>query len=166
MTSFPGYVFLREGMSTDHPTPYLRASDADREATVERLREAAIEGRLDGDELEERLAAAYAARWISDLARLTADVTPPPPPPVPAPTGWPPVVRHTNGLAVASLIASLVWMWALGSLVAVICGHAALRQIKRSGGRQTGRGMAIAGLVIGYMGLAATVLFALGAWLS
>jgi hypothetical protein len=42
--------------------PELRASDADREAVVERLRVAAIEGRLDAEELEARVSAAYAAR--------------------------------------------------------------------------------------------------------
>ena len=42
--------------------PALRASAADRVAAVERLREAALEGRLDADELESRLAAAYSAR--------------------------------------------------------------------------------------------------------
>ena len=57
--------------------PDLRASDADREAAVERLRAAALEGRLDADELEERLAQAYAARWCSELSRLTTDVTAP-----------------------------------------------------------------------------------------
>jgi hypothetical protein len=147
--------------SNPPPTPYLRASDADREATIDRLRAAAIEGRLDADELEERLAAVYAARWTSDLDRLTADVTPPPAPAPalspypPPPTAWP-ARTETNGLAAASLIASLFWVWALGSLAAVIFGHVALRQIDSSEGRQTGRGMAIAGLVIGYLGILAT----------
>jgi hypothetical protein len=40
----------------------LRASDADREAVAERLRQAAIEGRLDADELEQRLHVAFRAR--------------------------------------------------------------------------------------------------------
>ena len=40
------------------------------------------------------------------------------------------------------------------SLPAVICSHLSLRAIRRSGGELTGRGMAIAGLVLGYLGLA------------
>jgi uncharacterized protein DUF4190 len=39
----------------------------------------------------------------------------------------------------------------------VIFGHVALRQIKRSQGAQRGRGMAIAGVVLGYVGIAALV---------
>src|ERR1700754_2932336 len=48
----------------------LRASDADREAAAERLRHAAIEGRLEPDELEERLHAALRAGTDGDLRRL------------------------------------------------------------------------------------------------
>jgi hypothetical protein len=52
----------------------LRASDADRDAVAERLRHAAIEGRLDPDELEERLHAALRARTYGDLRRLLTDL--------------------------------------------------------------------------------------------
>jgi hypothetical protein len=51
-----------------------RASDAEREAVADRLRAAAGEGRLDNDELEERLGRAYAARTVGDLATLTTDL--------------------------------------------------------------------------------------------
>lgn len=143
----------------------LRASDADREATVERLRVAAMEGRLDSDELEERLHAAYGARHCSDLARLTADVTPVPrPAAVQAPAGPPVFVKGpaTNGLAIASLICSLVWLGWIGSIAAVLFGHVALRQIRASGGLQGGRGAAIAGLALGYLGLATLLLVLFG----
>ena len=52
----------------------LRASDADREAVAERLRHAAVEGRLEPDELEERLHAALRARTYGDLGRLLTDL--------------------------------------------------------------------------------------------
>jgi hypothetical protein len=52
----------------------LRASDADREAVAERLRHAAGEGRLEPDELEERLHAALRARTYGDLGRLLVDL--------------------------------------------------------------------------------------------
>jgi hypothetical protein len=161
-------------MPPNRPTPQLRASDADRDRAALRLREAAAEGRLDTDELEERVGAVYGAKWMADLDRLTSDVTPlPPPTPVPPPVPVPPhcyapypPVQQTNGLAVASLVAGLVWMWWLGSVCAVIFGHVALSQINESNGRQSGRGMAIAGLVLGYLGVATLVivgLVALGA---
>jgi hypothetical protein len=55
----------------------LRASDADRELIVSGLRVHHAEGRLDEDELEERLAAAFAARTRGELTRLVADLPPP-----------------------------------------------------------------------------------------
>lgn len=57
--------------------PDLRVSDADRERVAERLREAAGEGRLTMEELDERVEAAYAARTGADLAPLTADLPEP-----------------------------------------------------------------------------------------
>jgi hypothetical protein len=56
----------------------LRASDADREAVAERLRVAAIEGRLDADELEQRLHVALRARTYGQLQPLLADLPGPP----------------------------------------------------------------------------------------
>ena len=148
-------------MPPDGPTPELRASDADREATAERLRTAALEGRLDAAELDERMSAAYAARWCYELSQLTADVTPPPAAPTPTAVDRPTFVRSsppTNGLAIASLVVGCLWIWWIGSLLAVVFGHVALNQIARRG--QSGRGLAIAGLALGYIGLA-TMLFAM-----
>ncbi|MGW7411247.1 DUF1707 SHOCT-like domain-containing protein [Streptomyces sp. NPDC054863] len=56
----------------------LRASDADREAVVEQLREAAAEGRLDLDELGERLGLALGAKTVAELGPLTEDLVPEP----------------------------------------------------------------------------------------
>jgi Domain of unknown function (DUF1707)/Cell wall-active antibiotics response 4TMS YvqF len=69
------------GVGEQHPE--LRVSDADREATVVRLREAGGEGRLTLEELAERVERADAARTWSDLDALTADL--------PAATGAGPV---------------------------------------------------------------------------
>jgi hypothetical protein len=59
------------------PLPDLRATDADRERTAERLRRAAGDGQLDLDELDERLQQAYGARTRRELERLVADVQAP-----------------------------------------------------------------------------------------
>jgi Domain of unknown function (DUF1707) len=56
------------------PVPAIRASHADRDQVVEILREAAGDGRLTAEELDERVTAALAARTGSDLAMLTADL--------------------------------------------------------------------------------------------
>ncbi|MHC0433950.1 DUF1707 SHOCT-like domain-containing protein [Streptomyces sp. O3] len=59
---------------TDDDLPELRASDADRERVAERLRDAVAEGRLDMEEFEQRLDAAYKARTYGDLEPLTRDL--------------------------------------------------------------------------------------------
>jgi hypothetical protein len=56
--------------------PDLRASDADREQAADVLRMAASEGRLNVDELEERLGSVYSVRTRTELGRLIADVNP------------------------------------------------------------------------------------------
>ncbi len=60
----------------------------------------------------------------------------------------------TSGMAIASLVCSLLGI----GLVGVILGHLALNEIKKSGGYTQGRGLAIAGLIIGYLQIAAGVL--------
>src|SRR4051794_14656223 len=52
----------------------LRISDSERHQVAEILREAAGEGRLDLDELDQRLEATYAARTYADLVPITADL--------------------------------------------------------------------------------------------
>jgi hypothetical protein len=58
------------------PPSGMRASDADREAVVEVLREAVTHGRLTFDEFEERTAQAYAAKTFGELHPLTTDLPP------------------------------------------------------------------------------------------
>lgn len=59
----------------------MRASDADREVVVEQLRDAAAEGRIDLDELDERLGLAFAAKTRGELLPLTDDLGPAEPEP-------------------------------------------------------------------------------------
>ncbi|MFD7444600.1 DUF1707 domain-containing protein [Streptomyces sp. NPDC059909] len=54
--------------------PEMRASDAERERIAERLREAVAEGRLDMEEFEERLDAAFKARTHGELEPLVRDL--------------------------------------------------------------------------------------------
>ena len=54
--------------------PNLRASDAEREATADRLRQHHTDGRLDQDEFQERLDRCFAAKTVGELAELTRDL--------------------------------------------------------------------------------------------
>ncbi len=78
------------------------------------------------------------------------------PPGYPA-CGYPPMAG-TNGLAVASLVCSLLWVFGLGGVLAIVFGFVARSQIKRSGDSQRGRGLALAGIIIGVAGVMATAL--------
>lgn len=146
-------------MAADYErTPQLRASDADREAAADRLRIAAGEGRIDADELDERLTAVYDARYCSELTRMTSDVT------VPAAALARPVfvtapARTLNRYAVGSLIIALLGFGWLSWMFAIPLGHVALWQIHRSDGTQAGRRLAIVGLAIGYIGLLSMLVF-------
>ncbi|MDF2580602.1 MAG: hypothetical protein K0S49_2181 [Microbacterium sp.] len=83
------------------------------------------------------------------------------------PAGYPPPAygyggyqpQKTNALAIVSMIASIVgFIWILpiiGSIAGVIMGHISLSQIKRT--NENGRGMALAGLIVGYAGLALAI---------
>jgi hypothetical protein len=77
-------------------------------------------------------------------------------PPPSAYPGYAPMPQKTSGMAVASLVLSLLGLAPLplvGSVLGVIFGHMGLGEIKRSGGTLDGQGLAVAGLVIGYISL-------------
>lgn len=71
--------------------PEMRASDAERERVAERLRDAVAEGRLDMEEFDQRLDAAYRARTHGDLEPLVRDL--------PAPAGPGATVAPVSGAA-------------------------------------------------------------------
>ena len=78
-------------------------------------------------------------------------------PGAPAPSPYAAEPR-TNGMAVASLVLGILWFWWIGSVLALIFGYVAKGEIDRSGGRQTGRGLAIAGIVLGWIGVAGGII--------
>ena len=65
----------------------------------------------------------------------------------------------TNGFAIASLVLGILWLWCVGSVLALIFGYISVRQIKERG--EGGRGMAIAGIVLGWVGVALAVILIL-----
>jgi hypothetical protein len=90
----------------------LRASDADRERTADALRRHHVDGRLDTDELQERLGRCYAARTHADLGALLADLPTGEParraPGRPRAVGGPPILLvAVVVLAVAATVAAV-----------------------------------------------------------
>ncbi|HEY7339929.1 MAG TPA: DUF4190 domain-containing protein [Ktedonobacterales bacterium] len=72
-----------------------------------------------------------------------------------------PMAPATSGYAIASLICSLlgyIGVFGFGPLLGVIFGHLALREIDRSNGALQGRGIAQAGLILGYIALGLALL--------
>ena len=81
--------------------------------------------------------------------------------PIPPFSGYPPQPK-TSGLAIWSLvlgILSITCFSILSGIPGVICGHKALSKIKYSRGALAGQGLAIAGLVTGYLGILWAVIF-------
>lgn len=137
-------------MSSHHS---LRASDADRDAVVDRLREAAGEGRLEPDELEQRLDEALRARTYGDLAALVADL------PADGRMPSPRTRRRTNTLArsavfgagllvavtvavavvvvVAMLVLAAAAVWIGVVVLLLVCRGARRRQLWGPSGRRS-----------------------------
>lgn len=67
--------------------------------------------------------------------------------------------RSTNGLAIASMVLGILWLFWVGSVLALIFGYVAHKQIKER--NQAGDGMAIAGIVLGWIGVATLILLIL-----
>jgi type IV pilus assembly protein PilA len=61
---------------------------------------------------------------------------------------------ETSGKAIGSLICGLLFFIFPIALLAIVLGHLSLSDIRKAAGRITGRGMAVAGLALGYTGVA------------
>jgi Domain of unknown function (DUF4190)/Domain of unknown function (DUF1707) len=137
----------------------MRATDADRENVRSILQQAHTEGRLSWADFDARSSALMTAQTYDQLSALTADLASRTPGTAPQVySGLPAVRSSTNGLAIASLVCGIgqIFIWVVGPMAAIILGHIARRQIRRTG--EDGDGMALAGLILGYVGLAVTVL--------
>jgi Domain of unknown function (DUF4190) len=74
---------------------------------------------------------------------------------------------QTSGLAIASLVTGLFfWCCVVPGIVSIVLGHVALESIEDSGGTKRGRGMAIAGIVLGWVGIALVGALVLGWFVS
>jgi hypothetical protein len=134
---------------------YLRASTADRERAVDVLKAGYAEGRLSKEEYDSRASQAFAASTVGDLARITADL----PGGHLAQPAWPVATgpARTNPLAIASLACGIgqPFTGMLSTIPAIVLGHMARREIRRTG--EDGTGLATVGLVLGWTGFAVLV---------
>jgi len=73
---------------------------------------------------------------------------------------------ETSGKAIFSLVCGVLSLFLPFAIVAVIFGYLSLSEIRKSAGRLAGKGLAIAGIVLGYMGAAATVVLVIIAVVS
>jgi hypothetical protein len=127
----------------------LRAADTDRDQVAAILGTAYSEGRLSREEYDARLESALSARTYADLDHVVTDL-PAAQPAVPGPMAVSGTPARTNGLAIASLACGVA-QFAVGpvaTIPAIVLGHMARSQIKRTG--EQGAGLAVAGLVLGW----------------
>jgi len=64
-------------------------------------------------------------------------------------------------MGIASMVLGILWLYWVGSILALIFGYIARSQISGSDGTQTGGGMATAGIVLGWIGVGILVLILL-----
>ena len=130
--AFPPLPAVPVGSGFTGVNPAWLAGSADRERTVGVLRAAFTEGRLNQDELDDRVARAYAARTYGDLWALIADL---PAGPLPYPGGLPyqqaaPAVPpgaepDTSWHSAAALVITALVIFTLAALVtAIATAHA------------------------------------------
>jgi hypothetical protein len=60
------------------------------------------------------------------------------------------------------MVLGIVWLYWIGSILALIFGYIAKGQIDRSNGAESGRGMAIAGIVLGWVEVGILAIVVLG----
>jgi type IV pilus assembly protein PilA len=94
------------------------------------------------------------ATFCSTCGRQTGFANAGFPPQTSAGMAGPVAAEKTSGMAIASLIFGIPFLCFPFSILAIVFGHVSLSQIKKSAGRLGGKGLAIAGLVLGYFGVA------------
>ena len=147
MTSWPGYGAQEYGHAA------MLASDADRDRASEVLKSGFASGRLTKDEYDDHLHRLYTARTHGDLVQVTSQL----------PGGGlalfaAPAPVRTNSLAVAALVCGVAEFFTVGltAIPAVVLGHMARSQIRRTG--EHGSGLALAGLILGWLAIVMFVL--------
>ena len=69
-----------------------------------------------------------------------------------------PLGQRTSWMAIASLVLGILWIYWIGSILALVFGYLAKKEIDNDRAGMSGRGMAIAGIVLGWTGVATLVI--------
>jgi hypothetical protein len=153
------------------PTPDTRfagqamtlAANADRDRAIDVLKAGFAEGRLTKAEYDDRVARVYASRTYGELGPLIADL---PAGPLTGPAPYPGAAYSTrpavNPTAVAALTCGIAVFLTMGltGVPAIVLGHRARRQVRRTG--QRGDSAALIGVALGWAGVALIVVLILG----
>lgn len=163
------------GQGSPGHNPMMRASDSDRERAADVLKAGFAEGRLNKEEYDHRLGRVHRAATYAEIQPMIVDLPQGPVPmsgfqpqpyamqtfrPQPMPMPMPqqywaagPPPPSTNGTAVGALVCGVLtpMTWGMTSLPAVILGHKARAEMRRT--NEKGDGMATAGLVLGYLAM-------------
>jgi hypothetical protein len=134
---------------------------------IDQIRTWLDQGRVNA---QTRVSPAESVEWkpLSEVPELASFLGPPPvpiapigPPPILTPPKLPP---RDNGLAILSFVLGLcsfvVCLTVLTGIPAIICGHIARRRARRLPSRYTGAGLALAGLLLGYLSIVAAMIVA------
>jgi hypothetical protein len=146
-----------------HPMPDIRfagqavtlAASADRDRAIDVLKAGFAEGRLTKAEYDDRVTRVYASRTYGDLGPLIADL---PAGPLSGPAPYPGAVDlarpPVNSMAVAALTCGVAVFLTMGltGVPAIVLGHRARREIRRTGHR--GDSLALTGVALGWAGVA------------
>jgi hypothetical protein len=111
----------------------LRASDADRDQIIDRLRKASAEGRLAAHELEQRVTTALRARTYAELDATVSDLPAAGRLTAPSTAGWAVSTVRAHpallllaipvGMVVAATLVALTTLWALVMVAMFALGH-------------------------------------------
>ena len=121
----------------------------------------ALAGELEGEIVEGTPEAALEEIDSEPVSPSDERPVVPPPPPPPPPRYAPSGAVQTSGLAIAALVSGIAgWtiLPLLGSILAIFLGYAARNEIRRDPDRLTGEGLAVAGLVLGWIMVGISVL--------
>jgi hypothetical protein len=143
--------------------PGMLAASADRDRAIDVLKAGFAEGRLTKAEYDFRAARVYSSRTYGELGAVIADL---PAGPLAGPVQYAgpvyPVQPPVNSSAVGALTCGLAAFLTMGltGIPAIVLGHRARREIRVTGHR--GDGMALAGMILGWVGVALTAFFIVG----